>query len=335
MFKNATIKLTLWYLAIIVAINLSFSVILYEIGVAQINRGLHMQTQRITREFPVLENQRLLMPDRDISMSKHELLLKLFSYNLMILLISGLASYWLARRTLEPIEAAHQRQKRFTSDVSHELRTPLTAIRMESEVSLLNKKADKKELINTIKSNLEEVTKIESLINNLLKLSKLEVEDLRQSFTSVETNTIIDEAIDKVAVHSKKKEIKIIKPKNKTQLIVEKESAVQLLTIILENAIKYSHKRSEIVINLEDNTKQTVISVKDHGIGIKQEDLEHIFDRFYKSDQSRVKKHGDGGYGLGLSIAKMIADVHNANIIIASEFKKGTIVEIVFPKNDL
>lgn len=331
MFKNATIKLTFWYLTIIFFINIGFSVIVYSIGSYQIDHGLHSQIRRLEQQYPIFQKNDLIKSNLDIDSSKHQLLLKLFIYNLSILVLSGFASYFLAKRTLQPIEDSHIQQKRFTSDVSHELRTPLTAIKMESEVALLNPKSTTKELKKTISSNVEEVEKLEKIINNLLKLSKLEADDIRSSFTKLSSKTMTAKAIEKVSVLAKNKSIDITNESKNFDIYGDEESVTQLITIILENAIKYSANNKLIEITSINNKDTNLLIIKDHGIGIGKDDLNNIFSRFYKADKSRNNK----GYGLGLSIAKMIADIHAVNIVVTSSEGKGTTVDLVFPRNDL
>jgi len=233
---------------------------------------------------------------------------------------------------LEPIEAAHHQQKRFTSDVSHELRTPLTAIKMESEVALLNDKAPVKELRSTLESNLEEVSKLEGLINNLLRLSRLEAEELQQNYEKTNTTAVIDGAINKVKKASDQHSIVIDSKGTNEEFFGDKESITQLISILLDNSIKYSPSGSHILVSNTKSKDSITIKVKDEGVGIDPIALEHVFDRFYRADNSRTKI-GAEGFGLGLSIAKMIADVHNANITLTSKVGQGTTATVVIPKN--
>lgn len=160
----------MWYLALAMAISLAFSVVLYHVTTNELSHGLRRETQRIYSEFPNL-NPALPIADGEYDISAHNIWVRLVGFNIIVFVGSGFASYLLAKRTLGPIELAHEQQKRFTADVSHELRTPLTAIRMESEVALLNKKSSADKLRETLESNLEETSKLEALINNLLKIA--------------------------------------------------------------------------------------------------------------------------------------------------------------------
>ncbi len=335
MFRSATFKLTIWYLGLVMAISLVFSSVVYNLASNEIARGVHLQYQRIYDKFPVLDNDNILRPTDDISHSDHLLLLRLLFFNLIVLGLAGFASFWLAKRTLQPIEEAHEQQKRFTADVSHELRTPLTAIRMESEVALMSGASSKQELKETLESNLEEVTKLENLINNLLKLSRLEADELQQDFQTLDTKVLVGDVIKQVSAISKERNINITSELGDYKIKGDKGSLEQLILIIIDNAIKYSPSDSKIEIITKKIDSSIILSVSDNGIGIDKDSLEHIFERFYRADSSRTKNSKNEGYGLGLSIAKMIADVHGAEITISSQLNKGTSVEIKFPEENI
>lgn len=332
MFRSATFKLTMWYLAIVMAISLAFSIVLYNVATRELDRGLHNETQRIYRQFPVFEGNPLLKPHADYDNGAHRILLRLAAFNLVVLVGAGLSSYWLARRTLEPIEAAHEQQKRFTADVSHELRTPLTALRMESEVALMNKKAAAKELRATITSNLEEVTKLEGLVNNLLRLTHLETDELRQNFTRLSTKTLAETALKQVATMAEGRKVKLDSDLKDLPIYGDSGSLTQLLVILLDNAIKYSPDGSAVSLGVRKADGSAVITIEDRGQGIDPVSLEHVFDRFYRADGSRTKTDdATDGHGLGLSIAKLIADLHDSRISLSSRVGHGTIATVTLP----
>lgn len=321
----------MWYLAIVMAISLVFSFVLYRVATGELQRGLNHETQRIYNQFPVFENNPILRPTTDFDDGAHRILLRLIGFNLIVLVTAGGASYWLAKRTLEPIEEAHEQQKRFTADVSHELRTPLTALRMESEVALLNKKASSKDLRNTLSSNLEEVGKLESLINNLLRLSRLEADELQQGFTNLSSKELVQAAVRQVSTLAKARKTTIKTSGDSAIIFGDQDALVQLLVILLDNAIKYSEDNSQVTVNSVVVGGHLNLEVIDHGDGIDHQSLEHLFDRFYRADQSR-QKSGEQGFGLGLSIAKMIADLHEANIVVTSQPNHGTTVTVTLAK---
>lgn len=293
MFTEARIKLTIWYLIIIMAISIFFSFIIY--------RGATMELSRIERferhRSPILNE------------IKDRITLRLFYINLIILGFSGAAGYFLAGRTLKPIAKMMGEQKEFISNASHELRTPLTSLKTEIEVALRNPKTHDK---NILASNLEDVNKMQRLTNYLLELHKYE-EGREIIMTKVDLKEIVQKAISKTAAKTDLK---------KSIVIGNEDALIELVIILVDNAIKYSPKGSNVSIKVRPG----VIEVKDHGVGIAEEDISHIFDRFYRADKSRSKD----GYGLGLSIAKNIVDLHKGKIIVKSEIGKGTIFKIIF-----
>lgn len=329
MFESATFKLTVWYLAIAMTISLVFSVVLYNVTTSELGRGLRSENERIIDRYPVFQGDPTLNHPSDYDNSR--IFWRLVGFNIIVFFGAGAASYWLARRTLEPIAAAHEQQKHFTSVVSHELRTPLTAMRMESEVALMNDSSKPAELRQTLTSNLEEVGKMETLINNLLRLTRLEADELQQSFSRLNGAHIVNDAIEQVSAQAGRRHITIRSRASQHYVRGEKSNLTQLLVILLDNAIKYSPDGSVINVDAKyDKTTGWVAwEVKDRGSGISAKAMEHIFDRFYrgiaKDDQA------SDGYGLGLSIAKMIADLHHGEIVLTSRKGHGTTAIISLP----
>lgn len=325
-FKSTYLKLTTSYVLIIMAISLSFSIVIHRISSAEIDRGLGRQIN-IYRGMPInpalsisfeqLEAARLKQAEE----SKKRLTINLIYFNLLILILSSVASYFLAKWTLKPIKESMEGQNRFTADASHELRTPLTAIRSEIEVGLRDKKltiADSRKLLT---SNLEEISKLETLSKALLKLANGEEGLIK--FKEVSLEEVIIEAYEKVAKLAEAKKIEFDNQLADIQISGDKSSLVELFVILLDNAIKYSPTKSNIecrILNVDD---KVCVKIIDHGIGIKASDLPHIFDRFYRADLSRSKEKADG-YGLGLSIAKRIVEMHKASILINSTPGKGS-----------
>ena len=333
MFRSATFRLTVSYLAIVVVISVLFSAVVYHVGTDDLAFGLHHQMQRISTDFPVFDNSPFLRPGNDLSNDSHRLLGRLIAFNIIVFIGAGFASYWLARRTLTPIEQAHEQQKRFTADVSHELRTPLTALKMEAEVALLDPKTTASELRQVLSSNIEEAEKLDTLINSLLRLTRLEAGELQQNFVALDAGEITAEAIQHVQKLADASKITIDEKSAALQLLGDRDSLVQLLVILLDNAIKYSPAGSTIKIAAKKDHGEAVISIIDAGMGIEPAALNHVFERFYRADASRTKSDSDG-FGLGLSIAKLIADVHHATITLTSRAGKGTTATIKLPLSE-
>jgi len=321
MFQKARLKLTSWYLLIIMLISVSFSVAIYGVLTNELNRVERVQRLRYERRMrPAIDPEVIIE-------TKNRLMAILILINLGILGVSGVAGYFLAGRTLRPIKDMVDEQNRFITDASHELRTPLTSLKSEIEVNLRDKDLSLREAKKLLQSNLEDVNNLQYLSDNLIKLTQYQKTDDRHVFEKISILEILDEAQKKVANLAKHKNINI---KNKVQdfyLEANKQSLVEVFVILLDNAIKYSPKGKDVIIASEKIDGKVSISVKDYGIGINKEDLPHLFDRFYRVDKSRTKEIS--GYGLGLSIAKQIIEKHGGSIKVESKVGKGTTFSIV------
>jgi signal transduction histidine kinase len=330
-FQNATAKLTMWYLGIVMVISLGFSAVVYHFATNELTYGLNNQTERIFRTFPVFSNNPYLrVRGNDISLGAHHIFLQLVYFNILVLAAAGLLSYLLAKRTLEPIEASHEQQKRFTADVSHELRTPLTSLRMSSEVALMDSSAGKAELRSALESNVEDAGKMELLINNLLRLTKLDGDITSLQVQKLPADELVQSALEQVAKQAAAKHISIGNTASKAVVLGDRESLTQLLVILLDNAIKYSPDTSDVQVSSTLRDGQYELKVVDKGQGIAASALPHVFERFYRADSARTNSSSEG-YGLGLSIAKLIADRNDATITLTSRPGKGTTATVHLP----
>lgn len=331
MFHSALVKLTLLYVLIVMIISISFSVVLFNVSSRELGRGLGNQTQKL-RNMPPFSNPFVdeleRIRDEQIDESAQNLKLNLIYFNLIIFVSATFGCYFLAKISLRPIESAMEAQNRFTADASHELRTPLTAMRSEIEVNLRDKNLTISEARALLKSNIEEINKLEYLSSALLKLAKVDNED-KKNFKEVDLAKIAESAINKVNKLADKKSIIISANLKSAKTLGDEASLTELFVILLDNAIKYSPKGSRITIEIKKSDKHLEIVVSDHGMGIKASDLPHIFSRFYRADISRSKEKVDG-YGLGLSIAKRIAELHGAKISATSVPGKGSQFTVKF-----
>jgi signal transduction histidine kinase len=309
-----------------------FSVVLYHVAVSELQTGINNQYTRWLNVYQNFGLRTPTIPTTELPTRARHILIELVYLNLLVLVITIVIANLVAKRTLRPIEDAHEQQKRFTADVSHELRTPLTALKMESEVTLFNKKASAKELRETLESNLEEVRHMETLVNNLLLLSSMEANKLRTVFTRLELKDIINDAVHAVGKLADAKKMKIKVDIESLRVRGEQTTLTQLFAILLENAVKYSPEQSEVVISMSKTRSQVTVNIEDKGKGIAADALPHIFDRFYRADSSRGRADFESstqGFGLGLSLAKLIADLHDGEIIVSSTEGKGTIVSVI------
>ena len=209
MFHSAAVRLTTWYLAIIMVLSIGTSFALYHVSSNYLEQNASRQTGYLrgllgaqsASEFAELRQQQL---EEDRRQLKGNLII----FNLLVLIGGGAASYGLARRTLRPIEDTLESQIRFTADASHELRTPLTALQTENEVALRNPKLSRPEAIELLKSNLEEAVKLKQLSEGLLTLAHANGdEDLT---AQVSIKTMVAKAGDRIAKTAKIKKISIL-----------------------------------------------------------------------------------------------------------------------------
>ncbi|MBF7096606.1 sensor histidine kinase [Alkalibacter mobilis] len=237
----------------------------------------------------------------------------------------------LAKKSLEPVRQTYERQKEFIADASHELRTPLTIIRTSAE--LLTMKEDEK-----IKDNLKwidnisvETENMSKLIENLLTLAQADNKQIPVEMARVDLSKLAYEAGEKFQLIAKEKglELESIISDN-VNIYGDKDKLNQLIVILLDNGIKYTPKSGKITLSLMNTAEKAIISVKDTGIGMTEEDRERIFERFYRVDKARFRE--EGGAGLGLSIAKWIVDEHKGKISVESQLNEGSNFIVELPK---
>ena len=330
MFHSATLKLTSWYLLILMAVGLVFSLIIYQVASSEVDSRLENLQQRIQRDASDI----FLPGGYDFeslrSSQAHQAEANLFTnlayINLLFLAVGGIASYFLARRTLQPIEQAHEAQSRFTSDASHELRTPLAAMKTELEVALRDPKLSKEEMRELLISNLEEVNKLSQISQTLLLLSRLDHSALEKG--RVGLNDIVRRLVE----NNNRLNSRIIytAPEKPLYINANKVSIEELVTILVDNALKYSPPTSKVKVVLKKEGRKARIDVINGGKGIAAEDLPYIFDRFYRADESRTGGNSTG-FGLGLSLAKKIVELHQGDFSASSEPNKETIFTVQLP----
>jgi signal transduction histidine kinase len=221
-------------------------------------------------------------------------------------------------------------QNQFIADASHELRTPLTALKSSLEVTLRDKNITLKDAKDLIKSNLEEVNELQSLSDSLLQLAQYQNIDGNLSFSTINLQMPIHEAVNKISSISHLKHISIEIHVKSITLETDAALVTEILVVLLDNAIKYSNEGSSIKINAHKTDGMVSISVADQGIGIADTDIPFIFNRFYRSDKSRSKESASG-YGLGLSIAKKITELLGGSIQVASKENEGTTFMVLLP----
>jgi two-component system OmpR family sensor kinase len=230
---------------------------------------------------------------------------------------------------IERMEESIQRLRQFTANASHELRTPLTILKGETEMALRQARTPE-EYQQTLVSGLEEIDRISKIVEDLLLLSKADLEKARLEMRPVQLDALVAETVSQVELLAQEKKISLV-PERIDPAIVKGDiyQLRELLLNLIENAIRYTPPEGRIVVSLQRNDEEVRITVSDTGIGIPKEELPKIFDRFYRSDAARAM-HPKGS-GLGLSICQWIVKVHGGEIDVRSEPGQGTQVTLHFP----
>ena len=231
----------------------------------------------------------------------------------------------LMKENEEVLNASKVRQE-FTSNVSHELKTPLHVISGYAELIKegIVKDSDVKEFGEKIYS---EASRMSKLVEDIMKISKLESDKTIEK-TQLKLKNIVVAIVDSLMIEADKKNVKFKLSLNDCSISGNYDSIYSLIFNLVDNAIKYNKTNGKITIKLQEVSNNVILSVKDTGIGIPKEDLERIFERFYRVDKSRSKD--SGGTGLGLAIVKHSLIVNNATIKVESELKKGSTFTVTF-----
>lgn len=251
------------------------------------------------------------------------------SYGLLavgiLCLISILAASILANNAVKPLDEAYRKQKEFVSDASHELKTPLSVLL--TYIEILQQQPQNAKALQVMK---DETKNMSGLIENLLALTRLENTEKPTTQELNAADIIIPLAERLNTVHKDRKQpIKIICSKD-IKVKMSQQHFERLLTILLDNALKYTPADKEILIKAATGEHNVKIEIADKGIGIKSDNLPHIFERFYRADKGRNRQNG--GFGLGLSLALDIVQKYKGRIKVQSEFSKGTTFFINLPK---
>jgi heavy metal sensor kinase len=232
---------------------------------------------------------------------------------------------------LDRLEKSFRRIRQFSGDASHELRTPLTILRGETEVALRWAKTPE-EFRDMLRSNMEEIDRMERIIESLLTLAKSEVGELTLEMKQLSLSDLIQELYLQSRILCETKNIEV-------QLLLEVDEEVrirgdelrlrQMFLNLISNAIKYTPENGHLEIVLAQENDFARVDIIDSGIGIAPEHLPHIFDRFYRVDKARNRM--DGGTGLGLSIVKWIAEAHGGSIKVTSDADSGSAFSVRLP----
>ena len=240
-------------------------------------------------------------------------------------LISIIASIYLARVSVKPLIDSMQKQKSFVENASHELRTPLAVLQNRLETLFRKPEATIMESSENIASSLEEVRNMRMLTTNLLNLARRD-DGIKAEIAEVEPEFFTTTFANYEIIADENEKVFVFENHINHNIKTDRTLLKQLMTILFDNAVKYTEEDGIIKFIVWSKDRSLYLRVSDNGPGINNEDKKKIFDRFYRVDKARTRQKG--GFGLGLSLAKQIADALKGTITVKDNRPKGTIFEV-------
>jgi len=230
------------------------------------------------------------------------------------------------------LKRLEQVRKDFVANVSHELKTPVASISGFAETLLAEGGRNLDNVVEFTQIIYSEAQRLARLINDLLELSKLEAEESCLNMQIIDINQLVYENVERMVKVARLRniEIKYYQPSKYIELISDVDSINQILSNLLDNAIKYSMDEGRIEVKLEELNDQVKVSVSDCGIGIPKKEISRIFERFYRVDKARSRK--TGGTGLGLSIVKHLVENLKGHVSVESIEGQGSTFSVTLPK---
>lgn len=231
-----------------------------------------------------------------------------------------------SKRAIKPTVEAMEKQKQFITDAGHEIKTPLSIILANAEV--LEMTGGENQWIESIRN---QVNRLNELVKNLLELSRLDgVSQAAMEFGEVNLSEALEDAVDAFKAPMQTKGVTCVEEIERNVVVnADRKSISQLFVLLIDNAVKYARDNSEIEIKTVTNNKRVEISIYNACDNVPEGNLEKLFERFYRADESRSRK--TGGYGIGLSVAKGIVTAHKGRIT-AERYKEGLRMVVVLPK---
>jgi two-component system phosphate regulon sensor histidine kinase PhoR len=237
-------------------------------------------------------------------------------------------------RDITELQLLERRRVEFLSNVSHELRTPLTTIKGFA-VTLQDELGEQHSSLNRYVDIIDrEVDRLSRLVSDLMDTSLAESGKIKLDYQKVSLTRVVEQAFQQFVGKAKEHGIKLNLnlPDKEFRLIGDEDRLTQVFINLIDNSIKYTPKGGTVFVSAEEDETNFYVEIRDTGIGISEEDLPHLFERFYRVEKTRSRKYG--GTGLGLSIVQAIVAAHHGRIDVESKSNQGTIFKVVFPKNN-
>jgi len=240
--------------------------------------------------------------------------------------LEGLAE--VLNRLFSRLDASFSRQRQFTADASHELRTPLAVIRSVSELALSQPRSSQ-EYQETIEVSLKAAERMTNLVDGLLALARLDSSNADFDLQQISLNDVVSESVGLLGAMASERKVELIADLQSVKIFGNHDSLSRMIDNLISNAIIYNKPDGKVFITLTSHDDKAVLEIKDTGVGISEEHLPFIFERFYRIDKARSRS--SGGSGLGLAICKGVIEKHYGTVTVQSVLGEGTTFLIQLP----
>lgn len=232
---------------------------------------------------------------------------------------------------IDRVAELEEKRRAFVSDASHELKTPLSIIKLLSDSLIQTENPDPQFLREFLTDMNEEVERLTRIVQRLLDLTKMDQSNTNMNVEMVSMTALVADVYEKLQPLAENKEIQFIftRPEDDLLMPLDRDSMTEAIYNIADNSIKYTENEGVVKIEILRDLGNVLIRISDSGIGIPKEEIQKIFDRFYRVDKARARD--TGGTGLGLSIAMDVVKLHGGYIEVSSEEEKGSIFTVVLP----
>lgn len=315
-FQKAHLKLTLYYIVLIMMVACLCSMLLY----FSLKKNIMQDFSAEGKETQIAMTERAVK-----SLQKN-----IVSVDITVLVLGSVFSYILARGTLRPVKDWLEMQKEFSANASHELRTPLAIMKTDSEVMLRGGKNSAQDFRLLALRNMEEIDRMSKIVEELLALSR-EKNTKKAAARKINLCAVVRKLVYKMRKPALAKNIEITFGGLEDGFFYGYLSAIEQAVLnIVQNSIDYTSQGGKVTVGVKNGRKHLLFTVADNGVGIEKDKLPHIFEKFYKADNSESGRQE--GCGLGLAIVKEIVDRHQGKIKVTSKVGKGTCVTVWLPK---